>query len=76
MSRTVVLGLGAVIAGGALATYLNRAELNRYRRILQMENDPSVVGVSVTPQGNTLALHQSEQQRRRNRDAGSIDPQT
>jgi hypothetical protein len=48
----------ALLAGAALAaTYASRNELRRYLRIRRMGSDPSLVGQSVTPQGNQKANH-------------------
>jgi hypothetical protein len=53
MKRALFLLTGAAIA----ATYASRNELRRYLRIRRMGNDPSLVGESVTPQGNQKAKH-------------------
>lgn len=72
MNRIIMLGTVAGFGAAALAAYLTRAELNRYVRILRMANDPTLVGASVTPQGNWAALGQSADQRRHNREAASV----
>jgi hypothetical protein len=52
MKRAVLFLAGAVAA----ATYASRTELRRYLLIRQMGTDPSLVGRSVTAQGNSRAL--------------------
>lgn len=61
----VVLGAGAAMA------YSMRQEIRRYVMIKRASSDPSVVGQSVTQQGNTRALRSSEEQRRRDREPAS-----
>ena len=67
--KGLLLLLGGVAGAAA---YLSRAELKRYVRILRMQQDPTLVGASVTPQGNEAALGLSSEQRRRNREAASV----
>ena len=55
--------LGAVV----LAT---RRELQRYLMIRRAAHDPSVVGVSITPQGNELALGRTDPRGRPRQRAG------
>jgi hypothetical protein len=49
---------GLLVTAGVLAglAFASRSELQRYLRIRRMGADPSLVGVSVTPQGNARAL--------------------
>jgi hypothetical protein len=53
MKRALVLMTGAALA----AAYASRNELRRYLRIRRMGSDPSLVGESVTPQGNRIPKH-------------------
>jgi hypothetical protein len=57
--KLVIAGL--VAAGGA--AFLVRDEIFRYVRIRRMGDNPALVGVSVSPQGNELALRRSATQR-------------
>lgn len=48
------VGGGAPLAAGVMG-YLMRAGVTRYLRMRRMGNNPSLVGASVTPQGNERA---------------------
>lgn len=71
MKRVLIAGL-AVLGGGAV--FVLRDELNRYVRIKRMATNPALVGASVTPQGNKLALHRSPEQRLWDRGPTGIRP--
>lgn len=64
--------LGLVGAAGA-AAWVSRSELYRYQRIVRMDTNPALVGVSVTPQGNTAAFGHSEEQRAHDRKRVGLD---
>jgi hypothetical protein len=66
MMRMSMLVLGGLAAAGG-AAYVNRQELRRYLMMQKMDSNPSLVGESVTPQGNTMALGRSETERQRRR---------
>ena len=63
MKRVLIAGLIGI--GGA--AFVMRDELIRYVRIIRMGKNPALVGASVTPQGNKLALRKSPRQRLRDR---------
>lgn len=52
MNRFLLLLTTAAVGATVFAS---RAELRRYLRMRRMGKDPSLVGVSVTPQGNRRA---------------------
>jgi hypothetical protein len=62
--RTSMLALGGLAAAGG-AVYANRQELRRYLMMQRMDSNPGLVGESVTPQGNTMALGRGEVERDR-----------
>jgi hypothetical protein len=62
--RTSMLALGGLAAAGG-AVYANRQELQRYLQMQKLDSDPGLVGESITPQGNTMALGRSEAERDR-----------
>jgi hypothetical protein len=64
--------LGFAGAAGYLA-WISRSELQRYVRIVRMDSNPALVGVSVTPQGNRAAFGHSELQREADRKRVGLD---
>jgi hypothetical protein len=72
MKRVLIVGLVAV-GGGLFAV---RGELLRYIRIRRIGQNPALVGVSTTPQGNEAALRKSPIQRQLDRVNAGIRPAT
>jgi hypothetical protein len=55
------IAAGAVVGALVLST---RRELQRYLMIRRADHDPSVVGQSITPQGNLASYHKNKAHRR------------
>ena len=70
MKRVLIVGL--VTLGGAV--FAMRDELLRYIRIKRMGNNPALVGISTTAQGNEAALRKSPFQRRLDRVHAGVRP--
>lgn len=74
MKPQAIAVAGLLAAGAGALGYVLRDELTRYARIVRMDQRPELVGASVTPQGNAMALGSSEQRRERDRVPGGVEP--
>lgn len=68
MKKTLMV---VMLGAGAAMAYAMRKEVRRYVAIKRSSGNPSVVGQSITPQGNERALGASAEQRRRDRETTS-----